>query len=150
MSLLHDLRAEAGEKLTIKVAKLEAPDGTIDVGETFRVVFRVRNGFSRTAEVDRHAIFRHVSLDVKGTKFAEVVGGDRTIPVAEALPAGEVVHVEVALKAVGKFPHLVFAPELDIREPYVEYRLHGQFDLLEYLRVEQTGKASTQITKGGF
>lgn len=145
---LNDLRAEVSEKLSIKVARIEAPNGNIDIGEEFRVVFRIMNRFGLARDVrpfETAASYRDVALDVRGTQFADVVGGDKTIDVTDHLTAGQVADVEVRLTARARFPDLGFAPEIDIREPFVEYQLHGRFDTEEFFRVERTGKASGQI-----
>jgi hypothetical protein len=148
MPSLNDLRAEVSEKLSIKVARIEAPSGTIDVGDEFRVVFRIMNRFGLAKDLrpfESAARYLDVALDVKGTQFTEVVGGDRTIPVIECLPAGQVADVDVRLAATARFPDLGFAPEIDIREPFVQYRLHGRFDIEQFFHIERTGKASGQI-----
>ncbi len=73
------------------------------------------------------------------------MGGDRTITVTECLPAGQIADLEVRLAATARFPEPGFAPEIDIREPFVQYRLHGRFDIEQFFHVERTGKASGQI-----
>ena len=148
MPLLNELRAEVSEKLSIRVARIEAPSGTIDIGEEFRLIFRIMNrfGVSKTLHpYEATAVYRNVTLEVKGTQFADVVGGDRTIDVTDLLPAGQVADVEVRLVATARFPDLGFAPEIDIREPLVEYHLRGRFDIEEFFGVERTGKASAQV-----
>jgi len=148
MPSLNDFKAEVSEKLSIKVARIEAPRGTIDIGEEFRVVFRIMNRFGLAKTLrpfESAASYRDVALDVTGTQFADVVGGDRTITVTECLPAGQIADVEVRLAATARFPDLRFAPEINIREPFVQYRLHGRFDIEQFFHVERTGKASGQI-----
>ena len=109
---------------------------------------RIMNRFGLAKKLrpfETAARYLDVALEVKGTQFADVVGGDRTIAVTDCLPAGQIADVEVRLTATARFPDLGFAPEINIREPFVQYRIHGRFDLEQFFRVEQTGRASGQI-----
>jgi hypothetical protein len=150
MSLFNQLRAELYEKLSVELSPEPAAQTPVQVGDRFVVAFKVRNRFSpleTPGKFESAAVFRDVALTVKGTQFARIVEGDREIPVAKQILPGDSVKVEVEIEAIDRFRDIDFAPEIDIREPYIEFTVRGAFDWERFGAVEHRGRRTTQFGK---
>ncbi len=148
MESLGLLKRAIDAGLVIKVTRLLAAEGRIEVGEEFHVRFQISNRFSSSPDeenLEKTAGYRDVQLHVSGTPFAEIVGGDRTLGVAEYLGPGDSARVDVVLEALDRIPDVAFAPEMNPRESFIEYRLTAAFDYDRFFRVDRRGGESTQI-----
>lgn len=151
MTLFNQLRAELQEKLSVEISPDPSSNRPVQVGDRFVVVFKIRNRFSPLDGPGHHesaAVFRDVVLTVKGTQFARVVDGDREIPVAGEVAPGDAVKVDVEMEAMDRFRDIEHAPEIDIREPYIEFQVRGRFDWDRFGLVEHRGRRTTQFGKG--
>jgi hypothetical protein len=129
-------RKEVFDKLKVYSRVIGKAGPNINVGEKFKVRFEVWNRFPRSilsgefndADAYRYATFKNIKITVKGTPWAEVVGGDKTLDVftgfsGNILPATRFGFVDVEFKALAAFP-VEF-----LHEPYVTYRLKAEFDI---------------------
>ena len=147
----QSLFTEAYGNLHLEGTEVDALEGeTIEVGEEFRARFVVSNrfGIDDTIGVPSPA-FLNVKLDVRGTAFAAVVGGDRVIDVTDRLDPSQSVGHWVRFKALQALPLvrvrgttvIVNAPE-----PFAKVRVLGQLDLQGYFSIHREAKTfTTQI-----
>lgn len=150
MTLFNQLRAELQERLSVEISPDPSSEQPVQIGDRFVVVFKVRNRFSPLDSPGKHeaaAVFRNVVLTVKGTQFARVVDGDRDIPVSAEILPGDAAKVEVEMEAIDRFRDIEYAPEIDIRESYIDFQVRGQFDWERFGLVKHRGRRTTQFGK---
>ena len=150
----QSLFAEAYGNLQLDGTEVEALQGEkIDVGEDFRAQFVVTNrfGIDDTPGIPSPA-FLNVTLDVHGTAFAAVVGGDQVIEVTERLDPSQSVGHWVRFKALQALP-LVRVREttliVNAPEPFAKVTVSGQVDIQGYFSIHRDAKTfTTQIYEG--
>ncbi len=150
----QSLFTEAYGNLQLEGTEVDALQGeTIEVGEEFRARFVVSNrfGIDDTTGVPSPA-FLNVKLDVRGTAFAAVVGGDHVIDVTNILGPTQSVGHWVRFQALQALPLvrirgttvIVNAPE-----PFAKVRVSGQLDIQGYFSIHRDAKTfTTQIYDG--
>ena len=142
---LNTLREEAFSHLLLSAEATATVGSRIDVGEKFTERFTVTNTFSGSnGERPGHAHFTNVKLRVSGTQFAEVEGGNRTIPVTNHLGYGNSATIEVTF--IARDTLTIFG--LEWQEPYANVTLEADFDIERFFRIVREEQFWTQITEG--
>ncbi len=150
----QSLFTEAYGNLQLEGTEVDALQGEeINIGEDFRARFVVSNlfGIDDTTGVPSPA-FLNVKLDVRGTAFAAVAGGDQVIDFTDRLEPAQSVGHWVRFKALQALPLvrirgttvIVNAPE-----PFAKVRVSGQLDIQGYFTIQRDAKTfTTQIYDG--
>ena len=144
---LNDLRNEARNNLVLTADVIATQGRDIDVGEQFTVRFTVRNHFSGSNDDVGlgHAHFNNVALEVGGSPHATVVGGNRTIPMADHLGFGNSASTDVVFNATSRLPDGFLSwPS----ENYANVRILADFDVVRFFRVASRASFFTQIDVG--
>ena len=150
----QSLFTEAYGNLQLEGTEVDALQGeTIEVGEEFRARFVVSNrfGIDDTTGVPSPT-FLNVKLDVRGTAFAAVVGGDRVIDVTNTLGPSQSVGHWVRFKALQALPLVRVRGTtviVNALEPFAKVRVSGQVDIQGYFSIHRDAKPfTTQIYEG--
>ena len=150
----QSLFTEAYGNLQLDGTEVEALQGeNIDVGEDFRAQFVISNrfGIDNTPGIPSPA-FLNVKLDVRGTAFAAVVGGDQVIDVTNRLDPSQSVGQWVQFKALQALPLVRVRGTtviVNALEPFAKVRVSGQVDIQGYFSIHRDAKTfTTQIYEG--
>ncbi len=150
----QSLFTEAYGNLQLEGTEVDALQGeTIEVGEEFRARFVVSNrfGIDNTPGIPSPA-FLNVKLDVRGTAFAAVVGGDQVIDVTNRLDPSQSVGQWVQFKALQALPLVRVRGTtviVNALEPFAKVKVSGQVDIQGYFSIHRDAKTfTTQIYEG--
>ena len=147
----QSLFTEAYGNLRLDGTEVDALQGeTIEVGEDFRAQFFVSNrfGIDDTAGIPLPA-FLDIKLEVRGTAFAAVVGGDQVIDVTNRLDPSQSVGYWVRFKALQALPLVKVRGTtviVDAPEPFAKVRVSGRLDIQNYFSIHRDAKTFTTQT----